>query len=145
MITPSFHHLLHQQFMDLHQAAAFFHVQTITVKRWISGHTPVNPLAEKLLNIKARGYLPLDERWDGFRVQEQRATLITPERREFSPKELLSFAHWRDEHRQLVELHGHIEYPKYYPPKENLMPFSGGGHRRKLAPWVPTKSKSKMR
>ncbi|WP_434784927.1 DUF3653 domain-containing protein [Vibrio apostichopi] len=29
--------------------------------------------------------------------------MITPERREFNPKELLNFAYWRDEHRQLVE------------------------------------------
>ncbi|HDY7993305.1 TPA: phage protein, partial [Vibrio vulnificus] len=122
MITPSFRQLVHQQFMDLHQAAAFFHVQPVTVKRWLNGTIPVNPMAEKLLNIKARGYLPLDVRWDGFRVHEERATLITPERREFSPKELLSFAYWRDEYRQLIELHGHIEQPKYYPPKENLMP-----------------------
>ncbi|HDY8044407.1 TPA: phage protein, partial [Vibrio vulnificus] len=117
MITPSFRQLVHQQFMDLHQAAAFFHVQPVTVKRWLNGTIPVNPMAEKLLNIKARGYLPLDVRWDGFRVHEERATLITPERREFSPKELLSFAYWRDEYRQLIELHGHIEQPKYYPPK----------------------------
>jgi len=34
-----------------------------------------------------------------------RATLITPERREFNPKELLSFAYWRDEHRQPSGLH----------------------------------------
>ncbi|HAS6020146.1 TPA: phage protein [Vibrio vulnificus] len=142
MITPSFRQLVHQQFMDLHQAAAFFHVQPVTVKRWLNGTIPVNPMAEKLLNIKARGYLPLDVRWDGFRVHEERATLITPERREFSPKELLSFAYWRDEYRQLIELHGHIEQPKYYPPKENLMPFSGG-QRRKPAPWVPTRFKGR--
>ena len=90
--------------MDLHQAAAFFHVQPVTVKRWILGYTPVNPLAEKLLNIKARGYLPLDIRWDGFRIHEERATLITPDRREFNPKELENFVYWRDEHRQLVKL-----------------------------------------
>ncbi|MER0336137.1 hypothetical protein ABRZ81_23430, partial [Vibrio vulnificus] len=59
-----------------------------------------------------------------------------------SPKELLSFAYWRDEYRQLIELHGHIEQPKYYPPKENLMPFSGG-QRRKPAPWVPTRFKGR--
>jgi hypothetical protein len=37
--------------MDLYQAAAFFHVQPITVKRWITGYIPVNPMVEKLLNI----------------------------------------------------------------------------------------------
>ncbi|MDC5851394.1 phage protein [Vibrio europaeus] len=135
----SFHQLVHRQFMDIKQAAAFFHVQPITVKRWLIGHHPVPPMAEKLLLLKSRGYLPIDERWDGFRVHEERATLITPERREFSPKELLAFVHWRDEHRQLVELHGHINNPKYYPPKENVLPFSGGGHRRQPAPWIPSK------
>ncbi|MCG9650848.1 phage protein [Vibrio brasiliensis] len=141
MLTPSFRQLMHTQFMNLNEAAAFFHVQPYTVSRWLKGYSSINPMAEKLLLLKSRGYLPIDERWDGFRVHEQRATLITPERREFSPKELLSFGHWRDEYRQLIELHGHIEHPKYYPPRENPMPFSGGGHQRKPAPWVPSKFK----
>ena len=51
-----------------------------------------------------------------------RATLITPEQREFNPKELLSFAYWRDEHRQLIERHGRI----FYPPKEHPLPFRDG-------------------
>ncbi len=55
-----------------------------------------------------------------------RATLITPERREFKPKELLSFAYWRDEHRQLVERHGRIDSSKFYPPKEHPLPFRSG-------------------
>ncbi|NUW67400.1 phage protein [Vibrio coralliilyticus] len=139
--THSFRQLLHAQFMDLNEAAAFFHVQPYTVTRWINGYSSINPMAEKLLHLKARGYLPLDARWDGFRVHEERATLITPERREFSPKELLAFGYWRDEHRQFVELHGHIDNPKKYPPKENKWPFSGGGYRRKLRLWVPSKFK----
>ncbi|WP_241819456.1 DUF3653 domain-containing protein [Vibrio splendidus] len=52
--------------------------------------------------------------------------MITPERREFNPKELLSFAYRRDEHRQLVERHGRIDSPKFYPPKEHPLPFRGG-------------------
>ncbi|MEZ9315430.1 hypothetical protein AB4188_07930, partial [Vibrio lentus] len=44
----------------------------------------------------------------------------------FNPKELLSFAYWRDEHRQLVERHGRIDSPKFYPPKEHPLPFRGG-------------------
>ncbi len=56
---------------------------------------PVNPMAEKLLLIKSLGYLPNDIRWSGFRVCEQRAIIITPSGREFSPKELESFVFWR--------------------------------------------------
>lgn len=116
MLTTNFRQLVHQQFMDLYQAAAFFHVQPITV----------NPMAEKLLNIKARGYLPLDCRWDGFRVHEERATLLTPDRREFSPKKLENFALWRDEHLQLVKLCGRLKDPCPTPPVPNLPPFRGG-------------------
>ncbi|EGA64940.1 phage protein [Vibrio brasiliensis] len=140
MLTPNFRQLVHQQFMDLYQAAAFFHVQPITVKRWITGHTVVNPMAEKLLNIKARGYLPLDIRWEGFRVHEERATLLTPDRREFSPKELENFALWRDEHRQLVKLYGRLKDPCPTPPVPNLPPFRGG-RRVEPKPWVPEKFK----
>ncbi|MEZ8109856.1 DUF3653 domain-containing protein [Vibrio splendidus] len=60
--------------------------------------------------------------------------MITPERREFNPKELLSFAYWLDER------YGRIDSPKFYPPKEHPLPFRGG---RSLPskPWVPTKFK----
>ncbi len=60
--------------------------------------------------------------------------------REFSPKELESFVFWRDEHRQLVERFGHIDQPKVYPAKENVLPFKGG-RRMKSAPWLPSKLK----
>ncbi|WGY44997.1 phage protein [Vibrio sp. ABG19] len=96
-------------------------------------------MAEKLL-IKALGYLPNDNRWPGFRIDEPRGVLITPTGREFNPKELESFAIWRDEYQQLIELHGHIEYPKIYPAKPNLLPFRGG-RRMTAAPWIPTKFK----
>ncbi|MEZ8511676.1 DUF3653 domain-containing protein [Vibrio splendidus] len=102
MLTPHFADLVHHHFDDIHDAAAFFHVQPITVQRWLSGEVPVNPMAEKLMNIHARGYLPLDHRWNGFRVHFDRTTLVTPKRREFNPKELLSFAYWRDEHRHTL-------------------------------------------
>lgn len=55
-----------------------------------------------------------------------RTTLVTAKRREFNPKELLSFAYRRDEHRQLVERHGRIDSPKYYPAKEHSLPFRSG-------------------
>ncbi len=99
-------------------------------------------MAEKLLLIKALGYLPNDIRWRGFRIDEARGVFITPESREFSPKELDSFVYWRDEHRQLVELHGRIDNPIKQPAKDNLLPFRGG-RRMKSALWVPSKHKFK--
>lgn len=41
------------------------------------------------------------------------------------PKELERFVCWRDEHRQFVEMYGHIGQPKVYPAKENVLPFRG--------------------
>ncbi|MEZ8715894.1 phage protein [Vibrio splendidus] len=140
MRTPPFAELVNQHFDSLKDAAAFFHVTVPTMRRWLSGQCSINPIAEKLMNVHARGYLPLDHRWDGFKINVDRGTLITPERREFNPKELLSFAYWRDEHRQLVERHGKIDSPKYYPPKEHPLPFRGG-RRMPAKPWVPSKFK----
>lgn len=68
MLTPRFVDLVNHHFDALKGAAAFFHVQPITVKRWLTDKVPVNPMAEKLMNIHARGYLPLDHRWDGFKI-----------------------------------------------------------------------------
>ncbi|WP_244662963.1 hypothetical protein [Vibrio harveyi] len=48
---------------------------------------------------------------------------------------------WRDEHRQLVEKFGHIDQPKVYPAKENVLPFKGG-RRMKAAEWIPSKKKN---
>ncbi|MEZ8951183.1 DUF3653 domain-containing protein [Vibrio sp. 10N.247.311.18] len=84
--------------------------------------------------------MPLDHRWNGFRVHFDRATLITSERREFNPKELLSFAYWRNEYRQLVELHGRIDNLIKQAAKDNLMPFRGR-RRMQTAPWAPSKYK----
>ncbi|WP_240205380.1 phage protein [Vibrio sp. CyArs1] len=140
MILESFTILYWQEFETIRAGAEFFHVNKVTISRWLNGTVPINPMAEKLLLIKALGYLPNDMRWYGFRIDEKRAVFITPTGREFSPKELDSFVHWRDEYTQLVELHGHIEYPKVYPAKENLLPFRGG-RRMTAAPWIPTKFK----
>lgn len=85
----------------MQSAADWFHVLPITVRRWITDEIAINPMAEKLLIIKAIGYLPNDLRWQGFRINEQKAILITPEGREFSPKQLDSFAVHKDEYQQL--------------------------------------------
>lgn len=106
MFYESFKVLFWREFTSHRQGAEFFHVKIVTVRRWLDGKIPVNPMAEKLLIIKSLGYLPNDMRWRGFRICEKRAVLLTPTGREFSPKELESFVFWRDEHRQLVEQHG---------------------------------------
>ncbi|MCA0937567.1 phage protein [Vibrio alginolyticus] len=141
MLHESFRTLYWREFETIKQGAVFFHVSKPTIVRWLDGSVPLNPMAEKLLIIKALGYLPNDIRWSGFRVDEKRAIIITPEGREFSPKELDSFVYWRDEHRQFVEMYGHFEYPKVYPAKENQLPFRGG-RRMKAAQWIPTKFKT---
>lgn len=140
MLNSSFTELFWREFDSIESGAAYFHVKPITIKRWLSGKIAVNPMAEKLLIIKAIGYLPNDIRWAGFRVDEARAVLITPTGREFSPKELESFAYQKDEYNQLIRLHGHIDNVTYTPAKENVLPFRGG-RRMKAAPWIPTKHK----
>ena len=140
MFYESFKTLYWREFSSVRQGAEFFHVNVATVRRWLDGTVTINPMAEKLLIVKSLGYLPNDMRWRGFRVDESRAVLITPTGREFSPKELESFGHWRDEYQQLIELHGHIDNVTFYPAKENVLPFRGG-RRMSAAPWVPTKFK----
>ncbi|MCV3264567.1 phage protein [Vibrio harveyi] len=133
MFHESFRTLFWREFKSIKQGADYFHVTKPTVVRWLDGTMPVNPMAEKLLLIKSLGYLPNDIRWSG--VCEQRAIIITPSGREFSPKELESFVFW------LVEKFGHIDQPKVYPAKENVLPFKGG-RRMKAAAWIPSKLKS---
>ncbi|EOD80643.1 S-adenosylhomocysteine hydrolase [Grimontia indica] len=53
-----------------------------------SYHHAANPKAEKLLLIKACGYLPNDLNWQGFKIDETRAILITPSGAVFHPREL---------------------------------------------------------
>lgn len=138
MFFESFCVLFYREFESVESGSQFFHVTPMTVRRWLSGEVPVNPMAEKLLIIKSLGYLPNDVRWQGFRIDEEKGIFITPDGRQFSPKELESFAYRKDEHRRLVELHGNIEHPPVYPAKENRWPFRGG-RRGAAAPWIPTK------
>lgn len=142
MLDSSFNTLFWREFDSIQSGADYFHVKPITIKRWLNGSITINPMAEKLLIIKALGYLPNDIRWSGFRIDEARAVLITPTGREFSPKELESFAYQKDEYKQLIELHGHIENPRIIPAKENVLPFRGG-RRMQAAPWIPTKHKTR--
>ena len=144
MLLDAFRQLYWQEFETYSQGAEYFHVEPITVKRWLTGKIAINPMAEKLLLIKAIGYLPNDIRWKGFRIDEARAIFITPDGREFSPKELESFAYQRDEYQLLIKLHGHpspSDVPSY-PAKPNVLPFRGG-HRMKSSVWIPTKQKMK--
>lgn len=129
---------LESLFTDLHDAADFFHVQPITIKRWLTGQSNINPIAEKLLFVAARGYLPPDLRWDGLRIDVERAVFKLSNGREFSPAELESFAHYKDEYYQLIEMHGHIIRPKIYPAKEQQMPFRGG-RKPQAAMWIPSR------
>lgn len=138
MFHESFRTLFWREFKSIKQGTDYFHVTKPTVVRWLDGTMPVNPMAEKLLLIKALGYLPNDIRWSG--VCEQRAIIITPSGREFSSKELESFVLWRDGHRQLVEKFGHIDQPKVYPAKENVLPFKGD-RIMKAAEWIPSKKR----
>lgn len=140
MNIEGFKTLYWRQFDSIREGAEYFHVTKVTIHRWLNGETIINPMAEKLLIIRSIGYLPNDIRWQGFRVDEHRAVLITPEGREFSPKELEAFALWRDEYKELIKLHGHIKRPPIIPARENPLPFRGG-RRMKAAPWIPAKIK----
>ncbi len=91
MFHESFRTLFWREFTSIKQGAEYFHVSKPTITRWLDGTVPINPMAEKLLLIKALGYLPNDLRWSGFRICEKRAVFITPSGSEFSPKELESF------------------------------------------------------
>ncbi|BDU42903.1 phage protein [Vibrio nigripulchritudo] len=140
MEIRSFKTLFWREFDSIKAGAEFFHVNPVTVKRWLNGTSDINPMAEKLMIIKAIGYLPNDVRWQGFRVDEARAVIITPDGREFSPHELEAFVLWRDEYQELVKRFGRIEKPPMLPAKEPPLPFRGG-RRMSAAPWIPTKHK----
>ncbi len=108
MTKESFTTLFWQNFTSIKHGAEFFHVKPITVRRWLDGRILINPMAEKLLLIKSLGFLPNDNRWSGFRIDEKRAVLICPDGRQLSPTELKEQALWRDEYKELVARYGHI-------------------------------------
>ncbi|MDV5168819.1 phage protein [Photobacterium rosenbergii] len=142
MLHESFVKLFWRHFDNIADASAWFHVRPITVKRWLSGQIDVNPMAEKLLIIRARGYLPDDTRWRGFRVDDDRCIIITPEGRQFSPKELDSWALRFDEYHALKRLYE----LDYVPARSNVvtqLPFRGG--RRLKQPMHETVSKDKKK
>ncbi|MEI8610281.1 DUF3653 domain-containing protein [Enterovibrio norvegicus] len=142
MLIEAFKQLFWREFDSLAQGAAYFHVQPVTVRRWLDGSVMVNPMAEKLLLIKARGYLPNDLNWQGFRVSEHRAVIITPDGQEFNPRELDGFPLWRDQYYALRERYGVIERA---PVKPSLPPVTvyRGGKRQQPAPWIPIRDKLK--
>ncbi|WP_120511990.1 phage protein [Photobacterium salinisoli] len=125
MLHKAFVTLFWQVFDDIKPAAEYFHVRPITVKRWLSGSVDVNPMAEKLLIIRARGYLPDDIRWRGFRVDEENAVIITPEGRRFSPKELDSWAVIYDRYHALKRMY-ELDYVPVRTHVVTPMPFRGG-------------------
>ncbi|MGR2767351.1 phage protein [Photobacterium ganghwense] len=142
MLHESFVKLFWRHFDSIEQAAAWFHVRPVTVKRWLSGKIDVNPMAEKLLLIRARGYLPDDTRWTGFRVDEERCIIITPEGRVFSPKELDSWALRFDEYHALKRMYE----LDYVPVRSNVvtpLPFRGGRRMTKPQQQTVTKEKKK--
>ncbi|MEH6533262.1 MULTISPECIES: phage protein [Photobacterium] len=142
MLHESFVKLFWRHFDSISQAAAWFHVKPVTVKRWLAGKVDVNPMAEKLLIIRARGYLPDDTRWRGFRIDEYRCIIITPEGRQFGPKELDSWAVRCDEFHALKRLYE----LDYIPVRTNVvtpLPFRGG--RRINQPESETVAKEKKK
>ncbi|MEJ2765542.1 phage protein [Photobacterium sp. MCCC 1A19761] len=142
MLHESFKRLFWRTFDGIDQAAAWFHVRPITVKRWLSGEIDVNPMAEKLLIIRARGYLPDDTRWQGFRIDEEYCVIVTPEGRRFSPKELESWALRYDEYHALKRMYE----LDYVPVRTNVvtpLPFRGG--RRLQSPQSDTVTKDKKK
>ncbi|RQW61040.1 phage protein [Vibrio viridaestus] len=138
MLYTSFKKLYWREFDSIKQGAEYFHVKPRTIERWLSGAANINPMAEKLLVIKALGYLPNDVRWSGFRIDEERGIFITRDGREFSPKELDAFALWKDEYQRFIEKYGHLERAPIYPAHDNVLPFRGG-RRAKAAQWIPSR------
>ncbi|GAL02963.1 S-adenosylhomocysteine hydrolase [Photobacterium aphoticum] len=98
----------------------------------------MNPMAEKLLIIRARGYLPDDTRWRGFRVDEDYCVIVTPEGRRFSPNELMDWATRADEYHALKRMY-ELDYVPIRTKVITPLPFRGG--RRISAPMSDTVSK----
>ncbi|MGR5144288.1 phage protein [Photobacterium sp. DNB23_23_1] len=142
MLHQSFVKLFWRHFDNIAQASAWFHVRPITVKRWLTGEIDVNPMAEKLLIIRARGYLPDDTRWQGFRIDEQYCVIVTPDGRRFSPKELMSWSLRYDEYHALKRLY-ELDYVPVRSHVVTPLPFRGG--RRLQQPMHETVSKDKKK
>ncbi|MGF1862877.1 phage protein [Photobacterium profundum] len=143
MLHESFVKLFWRTFDDIGQGAAWFHVKPITVQHWLDGRNDVNPMAEKLLIIRNRGYLPDDTRWQGFRIDEDYATIITPEGRRFSPKELESWALRFDEYHTLKRLY-ELDYIPICSHVVTPLPFRGGRRLEKPTCETVAKDKKKM-
>ncbi|MGF1717879.1 phage protein [Photobacterium chitinilyticum] len=142
MLHESFVKLFWLHFDSVPEAAAWFHVNPVTVRRWLSGWMDVNPMAEKLLIIRARGYMPDDTRWTGFRIDEDYAVIVTPTGRRFSPKELDSWAERVDEYHALKRMYE----LDYIPVRSNVvtpLPFRGGRRAKEAQGDTVTKEKKK--
>lgn len=61
---------------DYEAASSFFGVSVRTIQRWLSGHTLPPLMAQRLLAIKERGYLPDRYPYDQWRIKGD--TVITP-------------------------------------------------------------------
>lgn len=138
MLTDAFNTLFWREFSSIRAGAEYFHVTKPTIVRWLNGKTPINPMAEKLLIIKASGFLPLDNRWSGFRVHEEKAVLVTPCNDEFNPVELEFFGrlkaevnYWRGKHGEPRDMIPAVKAPI------RKHPFYKSG-KRQTAPWIPT-------
>lgn len=97
---------------------------------------------EKLLLIRARGYLPEDTRWTGFKIDEHSCVIVTPDGRQFSPKELMSWALRYDEYHALKRMYE----LDYVPRRTNVvtpLPFRGG--RRLAEPRSDTVTKEEKK
>lgn len=138
MLLESFNTLFWREFRTIRAGAEYFHVTKPTIVRWLTGKTPVNPMAEKLLIIKASGFLPLDNRWSGFRVHEEKAVLVTPCNDEFNPTELELFGRLKAEVNYWRNIYGEprdmLPVIKAAPKKH---PYTRG-NKRGTAPWIPT-------
>ncbi len=141
MLQKSFVDLYWRYFENHQQGAEFFHVKPVTIKRWLSGAIPVNPMAEKLLIIVSRGYLPDDNRWTGFRLDEERAIFITPTGQTFSHKELEIFGTAMAFYQFYKDV-----LPDDIPIRTNALtelPFKGGRRAKKATGQTITKEYKK--
>ncbi|WP_084659588.1 DUF3653 domain-containing protein [Vibrio sonorensis] len=118
--------------------AEFLHVNERTVRRWLRGESRVNPCAEKLLYVVARGYLPPDIRFDGYRVCMRRTAIITPSGREFGIGELESWVYMKDQYYALIDKYGPIENPPRHRARVLSNPFRGNRRSKDVA-WIPSR------